>query len=439
MTTALLLALAAQLTPTPGGEIADELSRRMTPEVLVARSVRPAVVHVVTEVLVPQQTIFGQRLPDRLAQSAGSGVVIFEDGYVVTNNHVIRGAQNIVVSFDPAIDDRQYPATVVSAVPEEDLALLKISSPGPFPTVPLGTSSDLMIAEPVLAIGNPYGQSFTVSTGIISGLHRDVEADGLRFTNLIQTDASINPGNSGGPLLNINGQLIGINTVVNRAAENMGFAIPVDRVRQVLEDSLLSPSMARTWLGFDLADQSLEVARVAPGGPADRAELRSGDRVVAVDGREVTSAEEFTRARLPLQPGQEMQLTVSRGGRSTVLSMRGWERRDGLLFERAGLLVEPIVIGIRSPKRLLRVVDVRPGGPAADIDLRTGDLIEALRAEGSPRPFAPQRPDDLALFVNALAPGARVTLDVWRDSNANGRYELDADYSELLQGTLDLR
>jgi serine protease Do len=433
----LALLTAPQLSPSTAGELGDEYVRRITPEVLVARAAMPAVIHIETEVVVQKGwSLFGGPVQER-ATSFGSGVVIYEDGFAVTNYHVVKGARELRVRFDAAADERVYPAQLVSSVPEEDLALIKIDAEGPFPTVPLGTSSDLMIAEPVLAIGNPYGQSMTVSRGIISGLHRDVEVEGLRFTNLIQTDASINPGNSGGPLLNMNGQLIGINTVVNRAAENMGFAIAVDRVEQVLQESLLSTSMAASWYGFEVAESETRVASVVPGSPAAIAELAVGDRVLGINGRAVESRDEFMRARLPLRPGQEVELTVDRAGSRRVVKLVGWNRIDATLFGRMGVLVEPKVIGIRQPRRLLRVTDVAEDGPAQALGLRVGDLIEAVAIMGTRRARAAVSPEDLVLFLHALPEGAELTLDVLRDINGNAYYEVDQ--GELLQGTLTLR
>ena len=239
-------------------QAAQDYDRRITPEVLVVRSTAPSVVYIETDVKQVVRTWLGDT--ERMAQSSGSGAVIFDQGYIVTNYHVVRGANAIRVSFDKTYDDKVYEARLISYVAEEDLALIKIDGPSPFPTVPLGISSDLMIGEKVLAIGNPYGQTNTVSSGIISGLHRELEipAENLSFTNLIQTDASINPGNSGGPLLNINGDLIGINAAMRTGAENIGFAIPIDRVVQVLEEHLLSTRLAAAWLGFEVDEATGE-------------------------------------------------------------------------------------------------------------------------------------------------------------------------------------
>ena len=286
------VALDAQRGEAERERLYDELARepRETAVSRIVRTVTPAVVFVETEAYQRVRTILGTR--QRLATGAGSGVVIHPSGLIVTNYHVVEGAQNIRVSFEG--EPESYVAELMSFVREEDLALLKIrpdegraaadpverkagglrtaDAPREFPTVRLGTSADLMPGERVVAIGSPHGQAYTVSTGIISGLHRDVTVPNrnLSFRGLIQTDASINLGNSGGPLLNIRGELIGINTVMNSAAENIGFAIPVDRVSQVL-DEVLFPNARTIWLGFDVKEigSKLIVTEVWQGGPAE--------------------------------------------------------------------------------------------------------------------------------------------------------------------------
>lgn len=441
------VAVALQLKPSAGSnELAEDLSRRITPEVIVARQARPAVVFIEADVVQRQQTIFGP--VEQKGVSTGSGVVIYEDGWVVTNYHVVKDHTAIRVSFEagPGDEPVRFAARLVNAVQEEDLALLKIEAPNGtvFSTVPLGTSSDLMIAEPVIAIGNPYGQSLTVSRGIISGLHRDIPSvQGLRFANLIQTDASINPGNSGGPLLNINGQLIGINTVMNAQAENIGFAIPVDRVRQVLEESLLAPSRAAAWFGFEVAvepqDGAFRVVSVVAGGPAAAQGIAAGDFVLGWAGKRFVTSDAYKLARAEIVPRQEVVFEVRRGSSTRTVALSGWSRSDGLLFERAGFRGETVVAsdGYGGRKLLTRVAEVRPEGPASRLGLAKDDLIEAFK--GSERSvLVPDSQDLLALYVNNLAPGAKLVVDVWRDENGNGVLDYRADLSELLSGTLVL-
>ena len=227
----------------------EKLKRRITPIVQVAESASPAVVYIATDKQVNVRA--GYALYEQHISGAGSGVVILKEGFIITNYHVIKDAQKIAVYFNSQLDEPPYPADVVSFVPQEDLALIKIRCDHDCPTIPLGTSADLMPGETVIAIGNPVGQTHTVSQGIISGLHRNVQIPELRlqFSDLIQTDASINFGNSGGPLLNINGEMIGLNSAINVNAQNIGFAIPVDRINRVLQDQLLSPDTAAAWLG----------------------------------------------------------------------------------------------------------------------------------------------------------------------------------------------
>ncbi|MFT5476900.1 MAG: serine protease Do, partial [Planctomycetota bacterium] len=329
----LLLTLFTAAAPqgTDLDQIYDQLQEeeRITPEVRIVQAVVPCVVFIETE-SVKQGLPFGS-IFTRTYAGSGSGVVVHPDGYIVTNYHVVAGASTIKVSF--ARVPGQLDADLVSFQRTEDLALLRIRGGGNYPTVRLGTSSDLLEAERVVAIGNPYGQTHTVSKGIISGLHRDVRVpdQSLAFTDLIQTDASINFGNSGGPLLNIRGELIGINTAMNAQAENIGFAIPVDRIKLVLND-ILFPQARKSWLGFELApDQNLTVGRVWGNGPGEEAGICSGDQIVAVGGREVASPDEFLHASLELEPRQRVEIRLKRGDSTETTVVNSWDRLDGLL------------------------------------------------------------------------------------------------------------
>src|SRR5208282_5981322 len=196
---------------------------------------------------------FGQ-IEDVPANSLGSGFIIHPDGYVVTNNHVIDRATEITVELD---DGRKLPAELISTDSEADLALLKISDKHPFPALALGDSSDLMIGEPAIAIGNPFGYSHSVSTGIVSALHRDLKdvENKESLANLIQTDAAINPGNSGGPLLNAYGQVIGINTAIRSDAQNIGFAIPVNRLRDLIPELMSPPEVLKLDIPLKLKER----------------------------------------------------------------------------------------------------------------------------------------------------------------------------------------
>ena len=407
--------------------------RRVTPVVQVVQGARPAVVYIKTNVPSVRRDFFG-RVFRADQQSSGSGVVIYEEGYIVTNYHVVKGANEIQVNFDPSIDETTFEAQLINWNEAEDLALLKIDSKHPLPTVPLGTSSDLMIGETVVAIGNPYGQTLSVSQGIISGLHRNVNASGLSFSNLIQTDASINPGNSGGPLLNINGVLIGINTVVNTQAENIGFAIPVDQVQHVLSEHLLEPSKARGWLGFEVDLDRLVIDNVTAGGPADMQGLMVGDRIVALDGESLETAEDYRLARLAVQPGEDVSVRIRRGALNRSYSVGAWNRVDVVTYLRAGMVVEPVVIGT---SRAVRVRSVRPDGPAQTLGLRPDDIINAVQPNGR-RVQRIGSPDDLALLLTRLDPKTEMRVDLWRDENGNGRLEQTENRNEALKGVIKI-
>jgi serine protease Do len=420
----------------------------MTPEVAVVMEVSPSVVFIETStpVDVPRRNFFRTWIERREASGTGSGVVLFDEGYIITNYHVVsvptpqgrRPAGTIRVRFDPSFDGQVYDADLISAVPEEDLALLKIQGEHPFPTVRMGTSSDLMTGERVVAIGNPYGQSNTVSAGIISGQHRDVDVDELSFTGLIQTDASINPGNSGGPLLNITGELIGINTAMNFRAENIGFAIPVNRVKKVLEDHLFDVASAPGWIGFDVAAGGLAIERVIDGSPASAAGLRPGDRLVSLGGQELSDHEEYRRHRLAALPGRQVELGVLRDGEVERLSVEPWTRVDAVLHERLGLAVGSVTIpaGYRTID-FLRVSGLRAGGPAQKLGLREGDLIESA-GPGGRRNARVRTPEDLALAAQRMAAGESLELELWRDEDGDGNLVRSPEYSEFFRGRLVL-
>src|SRR5688572_13899084 len=305
---------------------------RRTPVVEVIERVKPAVVSISTNVQRQATDFFsGRSLVFDTPGASGTGVMIYPDGFLITNDHVVAGATEIKVRFDPDDDPRVYDAQLVSRNSREDLALLKIVGDGPFQTVRL-CESEPILGEPVIAIGNAFGHSHTVSTGIVSGLHRGVStSEGRQFENLIQTDASINPGNSGGPLLNITGELIGINSAMQGQAENIGFAIPVGRVRKVLSEQLLSPSLAQAWVGFELDESSLVVQSVAADGPADAAGLERGDRLLSLNGTALVgpdgrALDVYRRLRQALQPATTVPLEVQRGKQRKHLELVAWNR-----------------------------------------------------------------------------------------------------------------
>ncbi len=254
--------------------------------------------------------------------SLGSGVIVRADGTILTNEHVILRGSRIHVTL---ADGHEFDAKLLGRNADADLAVLRIETGHPLPFIALGRADDLMIGETVIAIGNPFGLSHTVTTGVVSALKRSLRTGGRTFTDFIQTDASINPGNSGGPLLNILGQLVGINTAIYGSAQGIGFAIPVDRARQALDDLTSGRQtgepdpgkVAWSVLGIEVraTPEGLAVARVRKGGVAERIGIEQGDVVLGVDGEAVGSPSALAnRLDAARQEGGAV-LSVARDGR----------------------------------------------------------------------------------------------------------------------------
>jgi serine protease Do len=335
---------------------------RRTPVVVVAHDVLPAVVNIQADSTIRRREvdpffdpfgIFGNR--EYTAQSLGSGFVWSSDGTIITNNHVVEGASAISVNFN---DGSKLPAQLIGVDADSDVAVLRVSAKN-LATAPIGTSSDLMIGETVVAVGNPFGLSGSVTTGVVSALGRSVPSkeQGRTFTDFIQTDASINPGNSGGPLLNIEGKVIGINTAIYANAQGIGFAIPVDRAKKVVQDILRYGQVRNAWIGAVTSTLTPEeakrtgaqtrsgalVSRVFAGSPAAAAGLQQGDVITAVEGHAVDSRESFSTLTATANPGQSIALTVVRGGGTRAVNVRAAEppRDLGLriLWDIAGLRI----------------------------------------------------------------------------------------------------
>lgn len=290
----------------------------------VVDRVMPAVVAVNCYV---RGSYFGQ---DVLVQrGSGSGAAISDDGYIITNQHVIEGAARIVVV---AGDSRSFEATVVGEDSLTDLALLKIDQ-GELPHVPLGNSDDIRVGETVLAAGNPLGfLKHTVTRGIVSALEREVRSEQSQYSyTYIQTDAGINPGNSGGPLINLRGEVVGINSAKISGAEGIGLAIPANTVKRVAEDLKKDGRVRRPQMGVliqnysahtgDPRDQGVYVSEVNPGSPAAAGGLKSGDVITAVSKKEVHYNAQLFDALLNYYPGDGVELTVQRGGQSRVITI----------------------------------------------------------------------------------------------------------------------
>lgn len=298
---------------------------RVTPVVKAFQNAKPSVVNIsTTEEIQQRQQPFGGFGADpffdrffrdffdfgfqgpSVRTSLGSGVIIDKRGFVVTNWHVVERASTISIISS---DEKQYPASLIGADPRSDVAVLKIESHDEFLPIHIGTSDDIMIGETVIAIGNPFGLSHTVTTGVVSALQRSVKAHDRVFENFIQTDASINPGNSGGPLLNIKGELIGINTAIYGEAEGIGFAIPINTAMNIVNDLIKYGTVRPAWIGIEVQDLTPEIARhlgydhnygvivsdVLPESPAREAGIKTGDIISAIDGKRIQSRAKFKR------------------------------------------------------------------------------------------------------------------------------------------------
>ncbi len=262
--------------------------------------------------------------PRQEEEGLGSGFIISSDGYILTNEHVIDAAEEInvtIVGFD-----KEFEAKVVGADYDLDLALLKVDTGKELPFLPFGNSDQIRVGNWVIAIGNPYGLDHTVTTGVISAKGRPINVQDRQYENLIQTDASINPGNSGGPLLNLKGELVGINTAINAQAQGIGFAIPTSTVQQVLEDLKNSANNVQPWVGVQIRSVDEEIARylglnkaegalvvgVVANSPAAKAGLRQWDVVVEYNGNKINNANELVDAIKASQVGHKVKMLVVR-------------------------------------------------------------------------------------------------------------------------------
>ena len=430
-----LLAACLNLPLDAQSDQADQ-DRRRTPIVDLVERARPAVVSIDCSIGRGAFSIFS-------STSSGTGVVLYEDGVLVTNYHVVfpgdRVPDRILVRFDQSDDATPYEGEVLSFEKSEDLALVKIKARGPFPTIEMSTDEPLL-GETVVAIGNAVGRSHTVSSGIISGLHRDLPLPelGLYFKQLLQTDAAINLGNSGGPLLDINGKLVGINTAMTRDAENVGYAIPVARVRSVLQEKLLHPSRARSYLGYTVDEDSFLVTTVLAGGPADLAGMLVGDRLLAIDGKVFADAESYNLQRVAIAKDAPVRITARRGGTNKELQLQAWDLVRGVVYESLGVELEPAFLG-PTRERFLRIASVDPGGPAGRIGLKPKDVITAIRPDGWRRAMRFTRADELATLLVRLESDTTVEIEILRDDDGDRLFTRNEGTTELYQGKLRVR
>ncbi|KGI78912.1 DegQ family serine endoprotease [Oleiagrimonas soli] len=375
------------------------------------KQVTPAVVNISSKTLVRERNpffndpvlrqFFGSPPPrERVEQSLGSGVIVdAAKGYVLTNNHVIAGADDITVTLK---DGRDFKAKLVGADPDTDIAVLKIPA-DQLQELPLADSSKTQVGDFVVAVGDPFGLGQTVTSGIVSALGRSGLGD--TYQNFIQTDASINPGNSGGPLVNLNGELIGINSMIyspSGASAGIGFAIPANLAHEVMEQLLKYGKVRRGSLGLSvqavndrMADamhldraQGAVVTRVQPGSPADKAGVQVGDVLTAINGRPVRGPHDLDNSEGLLPVGSKVDLTLLRDGRTLQVHSRIEPEQ---VAHADGADVDPRLSGARlsgltrSQRHQglygARVDSLTPGSRAAQSGLQKGDVIIAINRQ----------------------------------------------------------
>jgi serine protease Do len=346
---------------------------------------------------------FGRGMPmPRKERSLGSGFLISADGYILTNNHVVEGADKILVKTQQS--QKNYPAKIVGQDPDTDLALIKIDQKG-LPFLKLADSNKAKVGEWVLAIGNPFGLDHTVTKGIISAKGRVIGAG--PYDDFIQTDASINPGNSGGPLLNMDGEVVGINAAIVASGQGIGFAIPSSLAKEVLDQLKDGKKMRRGLLGVAVQDldentakalglkdtKGALVAQVTPGGPAEKAGVASGDVITQVGDQDVADSRDLTRRIGHMAPKEAVRLTLIRGGAVKKMSATLDERDAKTLAQAEGRdmddAVSDAVLGMQlktvSPKEAkalgspagkgLLVAGLDSDSAAAEAGVRRGDVI----------------------------------------------------------------
>ncbi len=351
----------------------------------------------------PFEDFFGQpprgdKGPAPKQRGTGSGFIIDSSGYIVTNNHVIEGADAIIVTLS---DKKEQKATLIGRDPKTDLALLKIEYPGDLTPLPMGDSGALSVGEWVVAIGSPFGLEQTVTAGIVSAKGRVIGAG--PYDDFIQTDASINPGNSGGPLINMKGEVIGINTAIIAGGQGIGFAIPINLAQGIVEQLKNNGEVTRAWLGVGIQDLTEElgtyygiedrkgvlVTEVYENSPARKGGIKVEDVIVAVDGRPVDSGRVLSATIANLPVGKRTRITVLRNGEKKDLSVEVAKRTDEEMVaqksmresDALGIKAAPLSpeianrFGYREDMRGIAVVEVKPGSKAETAGVRQGDIV----------------------------------------------------------------
>ena len=430
----------------------------------IAKAVTPAIVAIQsTQVIKVQQSpfmndpffrqFFGNMFPqvpkEQREKALGSGVIVSPEGYIVTNNHVIAKAAEIEVTLS---DKRSFKGKVVGADPSTDVAVIKIEGSN-LPTAPFGNSDQIKVGDTVMAFGNPFGQYFTVTRGSVSALGRSggqIE----ELQNFIQTDAAINPGNSGGALVNVHGQVVGINTAIlsgnsgpggEGGSVGIGFAIPSNMAKHVMEDLIKTGKVSRGYLGVSIRDLDDGLAKqfkvpdtagalaedVTAGGPADKAGLKTGDVIRKLNGQVIGDAGQLTAQVTNISPGTDVTLDILRDGQPVTIKVTLGERPTDLSARAGaggiqqgtlrGIAVQNITSSLREQAGIppnvtgVVIVQIDPNSPAAQNGLQEGDVIEGInrkpvRNVGDFNKLAAEAKGQTLLRVNRQGNGAFVVI-----------------------------
>ncbi len=392
----------------------------------IAKSISPAVVNIRTEKTVKVsrnrnyedffndpffRRFFGDRgrsrrkRPKQKQQSLGSGIIISSDGYIVSNNHVVAGADKITVHLS---DKRKFTAKIIGTDEKSDIALIKIEKKvNNLPVAPLGNSSKIHVGDFAIAIGNPFGLNWTFTFGVISATGRNTAVDpNAPFKNYIQTDVSINPGNSGGPLLNINGQVVGINSAIysrSGGSIGIGFAIPINIAKNVVKQLLEKGKVERGYIGTMIQDIDEKLAKyynldrtrgvlltkIEADSPAKKAGLKSGDVVLEVNGEKVESANDLVLKISSTIPGNKVKLTLLRNGTKIKIDVTVGKRSEGIAKLESGEYWLGMKFGdlntykdkMNIPDEITRgivLIEIKEGSEAENVGLQAGDIVDMI-------------------------------------------------------------
>ena len=424
--------VVSKSSDSPGLRLLEEIQTVITD---LAESTKPSVVN-----LIPLsgpgrgRELPQERVPN--ASGSGSGVIIDPDGHIITNNHVIGDATEIEVRFS---DKSKLIAQVVGKDLDTDLAVLKVTADHPLPSARFGDSSAVRVGQWVLAVGNPFGLDRTVTLGVVSGIGRE-NINLSRYENFIQTDASINPGNSGGPLFNLRGEIIGINTAIINFAQGIGFAIPSNMAKHVIQQLLTQGRVPRGWLGVGIQPLTAELARkfgvnegegvlineVFEKNPAAEAGIKPGDILTRIDGTVIDTPNRLTRVVAGLLPRSTAKVEIVRDQQRFVLDVALIERRDqavitslpqGRTEVKLGFDVQDLTPGLAEKfmlheSRGVIISKVESGSHAQTEGLHEGDLIKEVNRAGV---------GSVEEFNNAVSKarqGETILLRVLRESRA---------------------